>query len=346
MNYKDFYQEINNKSLTTLYLFTGREMYIANSMLKLAINSVLKEEEREFNLIELKSEELEFSQFYNALNTLPLFSEKRIMVIQCNAIFNSALWNDGDLKCLKFFFEKNVQSDTLVFFISESVDERNKFFKAIKNLGKIVEYDKITEDELSEWINKQFKLSETKIEPKAIKAFARHCGYLNPDFDLDLYRLDSEIRALSMEFRGSSISEKIILSRYDNSQKANLFKALDAIFEKSENAYREWNLLIERGEPSLKMLFILHKHIRQLLAVKLALSFGKTQLQIEKEMNLKAFVAKKYISQSKHFSLHQLYEFLEIAIKIDFNLKNSAMTTQEDIRMIFTLICRITEKKV
>lgn len=345
MNYKDFYKEINNKTLGSLYLFTGREMFIANSMLEQAIASVLDEGQREFNFVELKEDKLEFSEFYNALNTLPLFCDKKILVIRCEAIFNSALWSDADLKRLKSFFEKNAISDTIVFFISEKVDARNKFYKAIRSLGKIVQYDKINESELVAWISKQFALFRVKIEQKVIKAFAVHCGYLNSDFDIDLYHLQSDIKALAMEFQGSSISERVILSRYDNSQEANLFKAIDSIFEQSKDCYEKWNLLIDRGEPALKLLFMLHRHLRQLLGVKLSISLGKTQRQIEEEMNLKNFVAKKYISQSKRFELPRLYELLENAAKIDFAFKNLGVGAGEDVRMLQTLVYQIAGKE-
>lgn len=344
MNYKDFYQEINNKSPGSLYLFTGREMFIANSMLEHAINCVLDKGAREFNLVELKGDKLEFGEFYHALNTLPLFSDKKIVVVHCEAIFNSALWSDADLKRLKSFFDKDAISDTMVFFMSEKVDARNKFYKAIKNLGKIVQYDKIDESELVAWIAKQFALCRVKIEQKAIKSFAKHCGYLNPDFDIDLYHLQSDIKALAMEFQGSCINEKLILSRYDNSQETNLFKAIDSLFEQSQDAYKRWNLLIDRGEPTLKLLFMLHRHLRQLLGVKLALSLGKTQRQIEEEMNLKNFVAKKYISQAKKFEFQRLYELLENATRIDFAFKNSAMASGEDVRMLQTLVYQISER--
>lgn len=341
MNYRDFYQEISDKRLSALYLFTGAEMFIANSMLEQAIASVLEEESREFNLMELKGDKLEFGEFYNALNTLPLFSDKKIVVVRCEAIFSSSLWSDADLKKIKDFFEKNV-TDTLVFFFAESPDGRNKFFKALKSLGKIVQYDKIAESELVSWIVKQFGLCDAKIEQKAIKAFAKHCGYLNPDFNINLYQLQSDIKALAMEFQGNAINEKVILARYDNSQEANLFKALDAIFGGEKDGYKRWNLLIKRGEPALKLLFMLHRHIRQLLGVKLALELGKTQLQIEKEMNLKGFILKKYMMQAKRFRLEELYALLEDAAEIDYAFKNSALSEGEDIRMLSTLIYQIS----
>lgn len=347
MNYKEFYQQVQGDSLKPLYLFTGKENYIANSMVQRAVESLLNEEQREFNLIELKGEQLEFSDFLNAIDTLPFFGGKKVVVVDCAAIFNSGMWSDSNLKEFKAKFDKkksvNAQAcDQIVLFLSETTDGRNKFFKAFKSLGEIVECDKLTQEELTTWISQKFNSFGVKISQKAIKSLAMHSGYLNEELKIDLYHLESDIKSLSMEFKDGKIEESTILDRYDNAKQSNVFKAIDAVFEHSSSALDEIDLLIKRGEPSLKLLFMIHRHIRQLLAVKLYLSNQKTQMQIEQDLGLKSFVAKKAISQASHYSLEDLRAFLEMAAEIDFAYKNLSFSGDE-FQMIYLLLFKIGE---
>lgn len=344
MNYKDFYKQIQESSLSNLYLFAGSETYIAHSMLEKAIESLLSEEERAFNLVRLKSDQLAFSEFLNAIETLPFFGSNKVISVNCPAIFSSALWSDANLKEFKHRLDQEKLNGCHVFFLCDRVDGRNKFYKAFKSLGRIVECEKISHGELITWVQQKFASRHVKIDQKALKAFATHCGYLNPDLEIDLYHLESDINALSMEFKGGKIDEAVILQRFDNADESNVFKAIDAMFDGSGDALEKVDLLIKRGEPALKLLYMIHRHIRQLLGVKVCLVQKKSQLEIEQELGLKSFVAKKSIAQSGAFSLGALYELLHIANEMDFSFKNTALIADENA-MLYLLIFQIKEKR-
>lgn len=64
-----------------------------------------------------------------------------------------------------------VPDTTLFLFVEEEVDKRSKLYKAVKNVGKIVEFTIQTEELLTRWILTRLKKEGKNITGSVMPAF-------------------------------------------------------------------------------------------------------------------------------------------------------------------------------
>ena len=64
-----------------------------------------------------------------------------------------------------------VPDTTLFLFVEEEVDKRSKLYKAVKNVGKIVEFTIQTEELLTRWILTRLKKEGKNITGSVMQPF-------------------------------------------------------------------------------------------------------------------------------------------------------------------------------
>ena len=64
-----------------------------------------------------------------------------------------------------------VPDTTLFLFVEEEVDKRSKLYKAVKNVGKIVEFTTQTEELLTRWILTRLKKEGKSITGSVMQLF-------------------------------------------------------------------------------------------------------------------------------------------------------------------------------
>lgn len=137
MNLQELQQQIINKNIDNLYVFTGEEIAVQ----KIYINKIAEIKHLEVQYIE------EYKQIHNSLNVNDLFDTKKLYVIL------------DDLDILK---QENVwqtinPNENIIIFMYNNLDKRGKFYKQFEN--KIVEFNKLSNDILIKYIQKEIPLN-------------------------------------------------------------------------------------------------------------------------------------------------------------------------------------------
>ena len=114
------------------YFVIGKEAFLLSEIKKTFKKNLIKTME-DFNYDELSADGSSVADILNLSDTLPMLSERRLLIC-----FRSELFTEKDWNQLSPIFSKEDQKTVFVFFF-EKKDGRKKHFKPLKN--KVLELD-------------------------------------------------------------------------------------------------------------------------------------------------------------------------------------------------------------
>ncbi|MCK8058010.1 MULTISPECIES: DNA polymerase III subunit delta [unclassified Fusibacter] len=322
MSYKEFYEDIKSESFKSLYVFYGPEKLLIESMLEQARTKCLLEHVADFNYVVKEAEGITYQDAFSMIEMLPVMDERRIVVLKEPTFLVKDEWGDKSVSSFIKYHENNQQIMTIL--VMSGIDKRKKAFKDIAKIGKLVHFDHLDERELFKWIKQEAKKGGKTISDSACHVFVDRTGYLNKETEMDLYGLLGLIKTLMHGTSSDEITKEQVISALKLSVDANIFVMVDSLFEgRAKVAFNQLYALVEGGEAAIKIMFMIQRHIRQLLKVKLLAKEGFSAKAISDTLGLKPFVVKKSLNQVSRLSVESLRNMLFDAQRADANMKSS-----------------------
>jgi len=239
------------------------------------------------------------------------------------------------------YLEKASEFTCLVFVVDEEkVDNRKKTIKRIKENGRVIEFNKLTSEELNKWIIKKIKESNKKITSGDVFNIIQSSGYLENNSNKTLYDIDNEINKII-----SFIGERKEITRDDidkvmiKSLQNNIFKLVDGIGQKTpEISIKILNEMLLENEPIQVIMYMVVRQFRLLYMAKLLDEKGYSQGDIGKKLGIHGFIAKKVLSQSRNFSTNELKETLDKCLETDKAIKTGLMDSKLAVETLIVAI--------
>lgn len=172
-----------------------------------------------------------------------------------------------------------------LIFTASKVDKRKKIYKLIKSKGIAREFNQLSIKDKAFWIQKRAKLYGKNIDLKTAYFIAEHTG--------DLNQTNNELKKIAAFIgdKGSIESEDLSKIFY-KSLEGNIFEMMDYIGMKNpSNAIGILNHLTEQGEKAVVILYMISKHLMDLMTVKSM--EGLNYQDILSKSGLHPFVLKK-----------------------------------------------------
>ena len=315
MNYENILNLTKQEKIYPVYLFYGKENYLKEDILKKLRNRLIDPAYRELNYKVFYGEKLSINEVINDLETLPLMSEHKLVVIK----EAEKISKNDEIKLINYFNRlslKNIFS-TLIIIYKESSPNKG-LITAIKRVGIASNFNITDKAKLVLWINSKFRQSNKKITPEAL-------FYLQSIVGSDLGRLFNEIEKIDIYTKGQKIIEKEdVMISIGGLESVNIFKVLDSIGDKDIKNSIEGLVKLNQGNlHHLSVFAMIYRQIKLILQTKLLLAGGFNFKEVEKKLKLPYFVVEKIIKQSKKYTFKEIcksYELLNIA---DLELKDS-----------------------
>ena len=315
MNYENILNFTKQGKIYPVYLFYGKENYLKEDILKKLRNRLIDPAYRELNYKVFYGEKLSINEVINDLETLPLISEHKLVVIKEAEKINK---ND-ETKLINYFNRLSLKNNfsTLIIIYKESIPNK-ELITAIKRVGIASNFNITDKAKLTLWIKSKFRQSNKKITQEAL-------FYLQSIIGPDLGRLFNEIEKIDIYTKDQKIIEKEdVMISIGGSEAVNIFKVLDSIGDKDiKNAIDGLVKLNQGNLHHLSIFAMIYRQIKLILQTKLLLAGGFNFKEVEKKLKLPYFVIEKIIKQSKKYTFKEIcksYELLNIA---DLELKNS-----------------------
>lgn len=324
MDYSALSKEISSGIIRPVYLLSGEEDWLIRQITQSLIKAVIVPGSADLDLVQIdvahQPQNLDTGKVEQEIRTLPFLSPRKIIILKNTDLFISAKGavkaqiddNRVQIKELLEAFPKDV---VLVFQETKFNLSQKSLLSALEKAGGVrAEIGLQDSGTLLTWVKSGCAGQGIQIETKAATSLIERC-----DGQMRAIRGELDKLFLYLGWSGEkSINLDLVelVCRPDN--RSSIFDLTDAISAgDAEKALRVLDTLLIRKEPVQLILFMLYRHIRQLLA---AATEPDSQKLISK-MNLRPFIARKLRMQAQRFKTHRLAEIYELMFQTDMRIK-------------------------
>lgn len=308
-----------------VYLFCGEDSFSAYEKAKLWKERFL-EKYGDLNCLVFRGEEMTAGEFQTAIESYPFLSEKKL-------VFVSDFLKDGDLEDQKKIAEmlKAVPDYAVVLFWEhQKPDARTTLYKKIVALGTLENYEPKSGVVLFRWIRERFSKKGVTVGEGELKLLADLVG-------ANLWNLSNEIDKLLLYSAGKPIDRAMIEKVVSPNPSSSIFKLTDLLGEKRvREALATLEILIESGEETVAMFYMLVRHFRIMAEVKDQAARGQTAAAIAKTIKEHPFVVGKVYTQVRLFSAKNLRDIYAQLLEIDSGFKTGRIriTTNDESELV------------
>lgn len=218
ITYEQIIREVRSRNIRPIYYLMGDESYYIDKLADFIVDSILKPEERDFNLITFFGIDVDIDTVITAAKSYPMNASHLVIVVK-------EAQNLKRLDRLEFYF-RQMQSSTVLIFCHKNgtLDRRTKVATLINKEGILFESKKLYDNQLPSFIQDYLKRKMVMIEPEACEMIADYIGS-------DLNRIASELDKLilSLPKRVRVITKDMVLTQIGISKNFNIFELQDAI---------------------------------------------------------------------------------------------------------------------
>lgn len=314
-------QHIKTGEFSRLYLLFGNEEYLVRQFKETLVSTLISNDDT-MNFSLYKGDHCDVKTILNDAETMPFFSDRRVILVEDSGFFNKA--ND----MLADGFE-TIPDTTVLIFCEKNVDKRLRTYKALAKSGTLLEFETPDEATLLAWLKKRLKSDGCSVDDAAVYKLLEATGS-------DMNRLQNEAEKLkSYCFEKKRITaadvEQLCVSQIEN----KVFDMTDAIAQQdTETALRLYNDLLMLREPAMRVLYLITRHYNILLQIKKMLEECANQKRIAAVVKIPPFAVKKYTAQCKNETYQSLLAKAESCLNADFKIKSGQITDQNAVEML------------
>jgi DNA polymerase-3 subunit delta len=293
VTYEEIARDLKNRNYKPIYYLMGEESYYIDKISEYISQTVLTDEEKEFNLTVMYGADTDIANIINAAKRYPMMSEYQVVIVK-------EAQNVKDMESLVYYVQKPLPSTILVICHKHgTLDKRKKLAATIEKVGVLFESKKIKDTQLSGFKTSFLKRKSVDIEPKAAEMMAEFVG-------TDLSRMAGELEKLvltlpagQMRITPEQIERNIGISKdYNNFELKNAIIARDVLKANKIIKYFDEN---PKTNPIQATLSVLFNFFSNLMLVYYAPD--KSEQGIASMLGLKnTWQAKEYLAAARVFS--------------------------------------------
>ncbi len=304
-------EHIKTGSFKKFYLLYGSEDYL-KKLYRDKLKVAILQDSGDMNFSYYEGKDVEPKKIYEAAQTLPFFSDKRLIIVENSGLFKTA-------SELSELLEQTPDS-TVVIFVETEIDKRSKLYKFIKDKGTISEMNGLDEQNLKLFVASLLEQEKKRITEASIL-------YLLDKTGADMVNICNEVeKIISYTYGKDVVTPEDIDSVVTTQITGKIFLMIDAIGTKQQSKALElyYDLLSVREKP-MSILYLIIRHFNILLQVKNLQGLGYNSTSISEKVGVPPFAVNKYLGQSKNFTSVRLKEALEFGTEIEEQVKTGRM---------------------
>ena len=181
--YEAIARDLKNRIYKPVYYLMGEESYYIDKISEYIAQTVLTDEEKEFNLTVVYGSDTDVATIINAAKRYPMMAERQVVIVkEAQQLKN--------IEELVYYVQKPLHATILVLCHKNgTIDRRKKLAAEVEKVGVLFESKKLKETQLPGFITSYLKRKSVDIEPKASEMMAEFVG-------ADLNRMAGELDKL------------------------------------------------------------------------------------------------------------------------------------------------------
>lgn len=319
--------ELKNGNVLPVYLVIGDNNFLKDRIIENFKKILLQGENGDFNYQKYDKVE-SLKGIIDAANSMPFFSEKKLIVVKDEGFFKPGAFSDIEYKYFIEYLADPNPATCLMFVAGNEVDKRGKLYKRLSESGKVLDCETPKGVHLLKWINREFAFYYKRPDAELVNLLASAAKG-------DLYFLVNEIKKICL-YAGS----KQILKLEDvhevlaKTLDAGIFQMIDHLAEKKLNkALKELNDLLELGESPILINYMLARHYRQLLQYLIYSKKGLSEKDLSQRLGVPFFVLGKLGKQARGYSIESLTDILNSIYELDLKFKTSSSDSKRMLEL-------------
>ena len=313
---------IEKDELKNVYLFHGPEEYLKTYF----SGRVLKRRGADKDSVKRFEGKIAGEDLMDELGSSFLFAETTVAVVRNSGMFKGTAKSAAE----DFEFLKTLE-DSYVIFQETEADKTNALFRLVESCGAVFDCSMRTLPEVTGTLTKRANRDGAGITPGAIKLLYEGIGK-------DLCGLFNEVDRLALLIPGGVIDERLVLDESPLSIEAKIYDFTDAVVEKKFDKAMNCLDAMQRDKiPAQYILVSLSKHYQSLYDVYCLAKNKISADEIAKILDLRDFVAKKYLRQCENYDRATLASVLDTIADLDLQSKNGLLTPERALELIIAM---------
>lgn len=333
VTFEQIVTEIKARKYRPVYLFMGDEPYYIDELTSMLTETVLPEEERDFNQSILYGMETNVTAVITMARSYPMMSDHQLIVIK-------EAQNLSKIEELEVYVKNPLKSTILVLnYKGGSLDKRKKLYAEIDKNGAIFESKKIPEYKIPAFITSYILSKGLSIDQKSAQMLSDYLGN-------DLSKLTNEIAKLliaippgQMRITADLIEENIGISKDFNN-----FELLNAIINRNifkVNQIADYFEKNPKNNPMIMTMSVLFNFFSNLMICYWAKN--KTEQGLATELGLRnPYQAKDYVIALKNYNAFKCMEIIGLLRIYDAKSKGVDNNSAPDGELLKELLYKIT----
>jgi DNA polymerase-3 subunit delta len=290
----------------------------------------------------LRPDELE-----NAVQSVPFFGEKRLVIIygllgrfeprekRGAAPKTAKPPKEGESELHKTFahlINSAPESSVLVLFDGE-IGKSNALLKEISAKADIRLFASLKGIQMENWAKKRITQVGGTISEEALKSLVRLVGS-------DLWVMNGEIEKMVLYTAGRSIESEDVKKLVGLSREASIFTLVDAIVDGRLNlANQSMNEMLESGAAPSYVLVMLARQLRLIVRAKELKNTGQSESNIQGALGLGDFPFRKTLEQTSRYTMARLRDFYHRLLDTDLAIKTGRYDDELALTILVSELC-------
>ena len=314
--YIRIFKEIDRGKIHPIYLLVGSEKYLIEEFLQKLISRVVPEDTRSFNLTIAAGKDVSIDDFLTSVKSYPFLSDRKLCVLKDLEKFRGK-WNQLISYC------SNPVSSTVTVLTYSTVDEwgskirvsnnLSKLVAAISSVGKVIEFERLSEEDLIIWVKSKLKASGFRASDKVASLIVRTIGE-------NLYELKNEIEKIAISFdEGEELHEEDVKLILGAKRVESVYNLLDRLKPGMDRrAVDSLLTILSSGlEHPSRLVYRSIRHFLTLLKIKAGVT------------GINSYRYRYLVRQANAFSEKDLLIWLENLRALDIIIKSSTFPVEE-----------------
>ena len=304
--------EIDKGNFAPVYFVHGKERYLVEQLVAKLRAALVTGPMAGFNFRRFGGKEAKGAEISAEARAVPMMASHRLVVVDEADKLDAADW-----EALEGYLAAPAAEATLVF-VAEKFDLRRSVFSRANKRKEVHAAEPLTERSLPAFVRSRAKERGVTLGPGADSAIAAAVG-------ADAAAIDDAVVRLGLYAgQDGTAREEDVVEVVTAVRQRSVFELVDAIGgRKRADAVALLERLLAAREEPLRLLALLARHYRQLLAARIETHRGAGEAEIASRLGVHPFVAKKLAAQCGRFSGAELETALARLARADLDLKSS-----------------------
>lgn len=318
---KSINEDIKKNEYKHAYLLYGSEDYLRNQYKKKLCKALMPEEDS-MNISYFIGKDIREGEIIDLGETMPFFSERRVIVMEDTGLFKSAADKLPD-------YVKELPDYLYFVFVESEIDKRNRMYKAVNAVGRVSEFSKQDERTLLKWVAGILGREGRRITQQDVEYFLTKSG-------TDMGNISKETEKLVCYTMGRDVVTRADIDAVCTTQIENkVFEMIRMVTGKQQQKALElYYDLLALKEPPMRILYNIGRQFNQLLQIKELAGHGYDQNGMAGKMKLQGFIVRNLQNLARQYSTEELRQAVEDVTGMEEDVKMGRLSDVLSVELL------------